>query len=284
MPVSNEQLAEFIKGGDSDLKPVLWERVKKLLYMFAGRYFKRCKDYCERCGVSEWDLKQQAYIAFEHSFAGYDTSRGSYSTYLMFMFKRYVRELFNKDLLNSSDSLDRLLDTESENGETVGDLIPDLSAEKPFDEIAENSIADIVHKAVEQLPDKEQEVIKRTYFKRHTQKEIAADFGVSVQSVSNYARRALGMLRKNKDIQRLGDELRYSSQRAYQNSLSSFKRYGMSGVERVAIERADTERNLKEWYKRTELLREQVLSGGSFAEYEKLYAEIRKQYLESEQV
>ena len=98
--MTNEQLAEFIQEGDSDLKPVLWERVKKLLYMFSRRYYSRYADYCERCGVTEWDLKQQAYSAFELSLQGYSSERGAFSTYLTFGFKRSIRELFkSKDPL-----------------------------------------------------------------------------------------------------------------------------------------------------------------------------------------
>ena len=40
--MTNEQLAKFIKEGDSDdLKPVLWERVKKLLYKKATQEYNR---------------------------------------------------------------------------------------------------------------------------------------------------------------------------------------------------------------------------------------------------
>lgn len=269
--MTNEQLAEFIQEGDSDLKPVLWERVKKLLYMFSRRYYSRYADYCERCGVTEWDLKQQAYTAYENSFAGYSRSRGAYNTYLTFMFKTSLRELFkSKDPLNTADSLDRLIDTEDEGGGTVGDFLPDLNAEEPFEEIEESSVYSVVHKAVAELPEKERDVIHRTYFEGQKQKDIAADYGVSVQYVSDYSKKALNLLRKNNAIRRLGDELGYTSQRAYSNTLSSFKRCGMSGVERVAIGRTD----LQSWFDRSEAARERLLAGGSFEEYEKTMAEI----------
>lgn len=64
MSLTNEQLAELIQQGNDELKPVLWERVKRLLYSFAGKYYYRYTEYCERCGVSEWDLRQQAYCAY----------------------------------------------------------------------------------------------------------------------------------------------------------------------------------------------------------------------------
>lgn len=65
MTLTNEQLADFIKqGGNDELIPVLWERVKKLLYLLAGRYYRLNTEYCTRCGAELSDLKQAAYTAY----------------------------------------------------------------------------------------------------------------------------------------------------------------------------------------------------------------------------
>lgn len=275
MPLTNEQFAEFIQQGNEDLKPVLWERCKKLLYSFAGNYYRLYTEYCDRCGVTEWDLKQQAYTAYENSFAGYDRSRGTYSNYLMFMFKSSIRGLFkNKDPLNYADSLDRLIDTEDEGNATVGDLIQDTEASEAFEQIEDNSVAAVVRKSVEELPDRERTVIKARYFDGRSCSHIAADIGVSAERVHQLVGTALGILHRKKAIRRLADELGYTSQRAYSNNLSSFNRYGMSGVERVAIERADINRSLQNWIVRREMARERLASGGSYEEYEKALEEI----------
>lgn len=269
--LTNEQLAEFIQQGNEDLKPVLWERVKKLLYMFAGKYYRRYTEYCDRFGVTEWDLKQQAYTAYENSFASYDRSRGTYAAYLNLMFKNAIRGLFGgKDPLNFSDSLDRLLDTEDEGSGAVGDLIPDTAAAEAFEEIEESSVAAVVRSAVEKLPDRERDIIKSRYFDGLSRPRISADIGMSSERVRQIETTALNRLHKNRDIRRLGDELGYSSQRAYHNTVSSFKRYGMSNVERLAIERADITISEQERLMRYEEARERLLSGGSFEEYENI--------------
>ena len=164
MALTNEQMFDLIKDGNEDLKPVLWERVKKLMYLFAGRYYSKYSDYCERHGVTEWDLKQQAYIAYENSFAGYDLTRGKYSNYLMLMFKASLRDIFQKkNPLDYADSLDRVLDTEDPNGATVGDFVPDPEASEPFDQIEDSSeresISRTLHEAIAELDEREQAVI-----------------------------------------------------------------------------------------------------------------------------
>ena len=240
--MTNEQLAEFIQEGDSDLKPVLWERVKKLLYMFSGRYYRKYTEYCERCGVTEWDLKQQAYSAFELSLQGYSSERGAFSTYLTFGFKRSLRELFkSKDPLNTAESLDRLVDEEDESGGAIIDFIPDQRAAEPFEELEGKDICRAVRAAVDALPEREQATIRALYFENKKYKDVAKFYGVTVQAVAEYSRKAFAKLRKNRELRRLSNDLGYGSQAANRNTLGSFKRFGVSGVEYVASERADIE-------------------------------------------
>ncbi len=273
--LTNEQMFDLIKDGNEDLKPVLWERIKSLLYMFAGNYYRKYTEYNERHGVTEWDLKQQAYTAYESSFASYDRSRGAYNTYLGIMFKNAIRELFgNKNPLNSADSLDRLIDTEDKDSGTVGDLVPDQTAAEAFEEIEESSVAAVVRSAVEELPDMERDIIKSKYFDGNTQTSTADKIGLSAERVRQIEKSALHKLRRNKEILRLGDELGYLSYRLYHNTVGSYRRYGISNVERIAIERADIESSERKRLMCYEKARERLLSGGSFEEYERILSEI----------
>lgn len=243
--MTNEQLAELIQEGNDELKPVLWERVKKLLYMFSGRYYSRFTEYCDRCGVTEWDLKQQAYSAYEISLKGYISERGSFSTYLTFGFKKVLRELFkSKDPLNSAESIDRSIDEDNENSGSVVELVSDQNAVEAFENIENEDVGRIVRTAVNGLPEREQATIRAIYFENKKNKEVAEIYGVTSQAVAEYSKRALMMLRRNKEIRRLSDELGYGSQLTYRNTLGSYKHFGISGVERVAIERADIESRL----------------------------------------
>ena len=105
-------------------------------------------------------------------------------------------------------------------------------------------LALIVRAAVNGLPEREQATIRAIYFENKKNKEVAEIYGVTAQAVAEYSKRALMMLRRNKEIRRLSDELGYGSQLMYRNTLGSYKHFGISGVERVAIERADIESRL----------------------------------------
>lgn len=125
--LTNEQLAEFIQqGGNDDLKPVLWERVRRLLYMRSSRYFRRYMDYCTEHGVAELDLRQQAYQAYETALQRFENGRGKFNTVLGYAFKSNIRSLFKRDTLNCAESLDRIIDNGSGDSDTVLlDLIAD---------------------------------------------------------------------------------------------------------------------------------------------------------------
>ena len=59
--MTNEQLATFIQeGGNDELTPLLWEKVRKFVYQQAGRYYEAHTVTCSRRGVELWDLNRRA--------------------------------------------------------------------------------------------------------------------------------------------------------------------------------------------------------------------------------
>lgn len=66
--MTNEQLASFIKqGGNNELIPLLWERVRKLVNLLANRYFKAYAYKLTACGITVEDMRQTGYFAFKHA-------------------------------------------------------------------------------------------------------------------------------------------------------------------------------------------------------------------------
>lgn len=213
-------------------------------------------------------------MAFEKSLNGYSSERGLFSTYLTYGFKNSIRELFKKkDPLNSADSLNEVIgDVDNGKAAERGDIIAD--------ETADNFIADIedkdenecikrtVRNAVDLLPTGEKEVIYGYFFEKKTYKAIAADKGKNAEYARRLCGKGLKHLRCNRELKRLGNDLGYGSQKLYCNSLNSFNRFGMSSVERVAIDRADIEARkaaLQEYERINEKFRAGKLT---FAEYE----------------
>lgn len=245
--LTNEQLAEFIQqGGNDDLKPVLWERVRRLLYMRSSMYFRRYTDYCNEHSVTEWDLKQQAYQAYEIALQKFESGRGKFNALLGYTFKSNIRRLFKRDVLNTADSLDRIIDTGDGGGDTaLIDFIADDTAESPFELIEENSqreeTARILRKCVDSLNEQERAVIDGYFYNGETLESIGNAFGVSKARIHHIRDKALRNMFVMPEIQKLGDEYGYTARAVYHDSLTSFIKNGQSTVEHIAIERADIE-------------------------------------------
>ena len=154
--MTNEQLAEFIKaGGNDELKPILWERVHKLLYSFANSYYIAHSSSCEKCGVTVWDLKQASYYAYMGALEAYDNTKGyKFISYLDLQFRHAVRSMFGKDLLNTSESLNEIIKDKGDKKEPLERIgcVPDTKSLNDFEYISEESTNNIVRKAVERLP------------------------------------------------------------------------------------------------------------------------------------
>lgn len=245
--MTNERLVDFIKqGGNDELIPILWDNVKKLLYILADRYYSIYSDDLSRYGVTVWDLKQQAYSAFLKAIEGYDESKGyKFTTYLKYPFKNAIRSLRTRDTLNRSESLNTMI-TEKDNIEAyeLGDTIPDKHSLDFTENLENDSLYQTVRQAIDKLPEREKWIITERYYKNRTLADIAAEKERSSERIRQHEKRALQRLRNNRDIRRLADELGYSSQRIYHNNYSSFKHSSVSNVEIIACERADIEARL----------------------------------------
>lgn len=204
MHLTNEQLFDLIKDGNEDLKPVLWERVNKLLYFKANIFYSAHSSLCAKYGIALENLQQQTYSAFERSLKKYDSSRGLFSTYMSYVFKWALREVLrgNKKVpLSDAVSLDAptCIDSDDKDG-TLADIISDPQTDSEFDWICFQDTANIIRSAVEELPDKEKSVIKSYFFEGKSVKAIAFECGEAENSITLCKNRGLAALRRNKKI------------------------------------------------------------------------------------
>lgn len=200
--MTNEQLAEFIqRGGNDELVPILWERVRKLLYMIANKYYSGHCEMCAKCGITVLDLKQQAYSAYMGAVRAYSVEKGyQFTSYLDLQFKTAVRPLFRKDLLNYSESLNVALSADDENGAEIIDLIADGTAIDGFERVYETDTIAIVRGAVGRLPDELKDVIYLRYYGNLSIKATAYRLAIAENEVLNRERRALRLLRQDKTL------------------------------------------------------------------------------------
>lgn len=200
--MTNEQLAEFIQqGGNDELMSILWERVRKLLYMIADKYYGGHCEMCVKCGVTVYDLKQQAYSAYLCAVRAYSAEKGyQFTSYLDLQFKTAVRPLFGKDLLNSAESLNVPLNVDDENGAEVIDIIADGTALDDFELIHKADVVAVVRSAVGRLPDELKDVIHLRYYGNLSIRATAHRLAIAENEVLNRERRALRLLRQDKTL------------------------------------------------------------------------------------
>ena len=206
--MTNEQLAKFIKEGDSDdLKPVLWERVKKLLYKKATQKYNRRKMYFDKCGVELWDIKQACYEVYLKALYGYKPDKPFlFNSYLTYPFLNVINKILgvrngkeNNKPLDNCVSLDKPLEL-SDDDITLGDTLVDEYAESAFDDIAHYYDRRIVHEAVAGLDEPYSSVILRYFFKNMTLEQIGKQMNVSREYVRQIKAKAIRKLRKNAKI------------------------------------------------------------------------------------
>ena len=249
--MTSERLASFIKeGGNDEFIPILWERVRKLLYMWADKYFRAYGERLTSYGITSSDLKQESYNAFLKAIEGFDEDKGyKFTSYLHYPFKNIVRQLLTRDLLNNSVSLNETCSDDEDSSERI-ELVCDEHALDFVEELEERSekemICEVVQSAVSDLPETEQVVIREYYFNNRTLSAIAEESGVSVERIRQRKMKALAILRKSSQIKRLYSDLHYTSAAAYRSGLSDFRKRGFSSVERIAIERVDIETAYRE--------------------------------------
>jgi len=208
--VTNEQIAEFIQqGGNDELTPILWERVRKLLYIIADKYYRGHYEVCVKCGVTVYDLKQQSYSAYLGAVRAYNLDKGyQFTSYLDLQFKTAVRPLFGKDLLNSAESLNAALSPDDESGTEVIDLIADNTALDDFERIHEAGAIAIVRGAVGRLSDELKDVIHLRYYENLSIRATAHRLAIAENEVLNMERRALRLLRQDRELKLLAAEYR----------------------------------------------------------------------------
>lgn len=206
--MTNEQLAEFIQqGGNDELTPILWERVRKTLYVIADKYYSRNSEMCAKCGVTVWDLKQQAYFAYLGAVRAYSREKGhQFTSYLGLQFKHEVRPLFGKDRLNYVESLNTALSPDDKNGAEFINFVADDTAFEDFERIDAADTVAIVRSAVGRLPDELKDIINLHYYKNLSISATAHKLAIAENEALNRNRRALRLLRQDRELKQLAAE------------------------------------------------------------------------------
>lgn len=209
--MDNEKLADFIhQGGNDELIPVLWEKVRKLVYMLSEKFYRLNKDLCDRRGVDIWDIKQESYTAYLYALKSFDISKGyKFTTYLELPLKNAIGELLGRsrrevnEPLNTCKSLDKSVMLPDGKEVELFELVPDKSSLDFVERMETLSEYETIHKIVDNLPEPCKSVINRHYFQGVTFTAIADEMGFSKERIRQIHLRALKILRNNKDLQEI---------------------------------------------------------------------------------
>jgi len=212
--MTNELLAEYIQQGDNnELIPILWEKVCKLLYMKSERFYKLHKATCERSGVELWDIKQASYTAFLEAVRAYK-SGSTFNSYLNYPFKNAVNELLGlrtprtaNEQLNNSTSLNKEIESSDGDSCSMLDLIADDTSLDFIDNMETSAVGNTVHAVVDALPEPYKCVVTALFFEGATLLDIAERLKISGERVRQLKRKAFEMLRKNKILRELYNDM-----------------------------------------------------------------------------
>jgi len=211
--MTNEQLAQFIQSGDSDeLIPVLWEKIKPLVYMKCEKIYAAKPNYFKQCGVEVWDMKQACYSAYLAAIKYYKPESGyKFTTFLDKPMQNAISELTDcrtskKNVLNESLSLNQTITSEDGEETSYIDLVADPQGNEFIDNLEQEAETMTIWDAVNSLDEKYSSVIIAYFRDNKTFKEIAKDMNVSFQRVRDINQYALRLLKRNKYIRNMGKE------------------------------------------------------------------------------
>ena len=250
--MTNEELAQRIKAGETDLMGQLWEQTERLLKWMIDRQLMNIEkaDRAEAAGVTREDLYQEAYFALVAAVEAYDPETGfRLSSFLKFHVRNSVykalglhTERGRMDPSIGAYSLDAPLPAgrKSEEGSEDTSFIEnyrDPDSLTPFEAFEvrrdlEESLAD--------LSVRERQVIRARYYEGQTLEEIGAREGCSATRIEQIEWQALDRLRLMDRLAGYREEIlgRYE----YKGGYRRWYETRTSCVEAAAIRLADMDR------------------------------------------
>lgn len=196
---SNEELAILSKEGDRAALADLWKQNTGLLFMLMSRFFPLCARY----GLTEDDLRQESYFALLRAVKAYDPAKGLLlASYMSFHIRNVAHEALGgrrKKPPPFIASLDEPLPGAEDESLTLGNTIPDVSAEAAFEEIQDDWQREQLQACMEdcllQLQPEQAETIRAHYFEGKTLKAIAEKKGCTPEYVRQLESKALRSFR-----------------------------------------------------------------------------------------
>ena len=177
--LEDQELLNRIAAGDKDALEAIYSRYSSAVYSMA-RYMLRSEAVAE-------EATQDVFLNIWLKASSYSPARGQPKTWLMSVAHHKIIDIIRSRRRSAAVSDPREYETL--------DLLP--SGQISTDEAVERNLeAERVRRALDKLPEAQQEVIKLSYYGGLSQSEIAARLGQPLGTVKTRARLALQKLRE----------------------------------------------------------------------------------------
>lgn len=236
--MTNEELCAHIAQGNDECMLTLWEQTDKLFYFFARRLYASHRERAAACGIELDDCLQVCWFAFLEAVEAYNRKpkqEVKFTSFAGFHVKRHVYALLGlrsskREPLNGAASLDATV--VSENGDyALADMLADEITGEPFEDIEHSELSEQLLERVDELSEKQREVIRRHYWDNMSLTKIAAKLGISPSRSSDLHRAALRKLRQDQRIRQICREFYENADFTKHTGFRFFKETGMSSVE-----------------------------------------------------
>lgn len=238
--MSNEELALRIQQGERNKLGELWGQVEKFVSMRAGKMARHLGGFG---GVTEEDLYQAGFLALVEAVETYDPGAGaSFLHWLALHLKTAFAQAagyrsVKRDALDFAADLDAPL-PEVDNL-TLADAIEAPEAAQSFEEVERRvwleDLRRALNHALKDLPEKQRETVTAHYYQGKTFREIAEEYGVSLEGARQYERKALSTLWRNRHKNRLADFVEDRTPYYLRVGASRFNTTGSSAVEEIVL-------------------------------------------------
>lgn len=206
--MTNEILVQRIAAGEDDLIEELWTQVSAFVRQQASRFYFAYHDRCQGMLIDQDDLIQVGYFALIKSIEKYQPERG---TKFLTAFGYYLKTQFftlakmhytgwRKNTVNACSHLEDRLGSENET--RLADIIADDDDELAAieEEMYQAAVQQVVTKALNDLTQRQLEVITSIYYEGETFEDTAKRYNISKGAVSSIRRASFQKLRRDAGV------------------------------------------------------------------------------------
>ncbi|WP_050696552.1 sigma-70 family RNA polymerase sigma factor [Anaeromassilibacillus senegalensis] len=147
------------QSGDQAAAAQLWEQVKRLVFLFAFKFFHAQRPACASCGVEIEDVQQEAFLAVIDAVEDFSPAKGyKFNSYLRFHAKNRFNALIGyrgnraPRPLDRSASLDEAVAGEDDDLSLL-ELVEDPTAAGAFEDAEEREYTRQLYTALQQAMD-----------------------------------------------------------------------------------------------------------------------------------